>query len=338
MRKRYAEGQLAFYRGVTQWRNCGLAVLGVAVSLLTATACSHSRPVSSRTSHVDSGRQVVRHEAVLLLPPIEGGVGGWCIATKPGECSAARAFRGPIVAQTNSGQSPPPVQVGIVLATSDVSAVSVDGGSAIPTRTESALPDHLHVAVVEVRGGPLENVPGFGVGPRSLDFTPLNSNGVPIHQMIRPNGSLVFAIPSQRWRSPASPPRGICEVNAKHLGGLMPQGGVVVSHVEPHTGLVAQPLLACASTIYRFDGSPLLASVLLDAAHAGSTPGPLPAMQPLSGHPGVFQAVGGAFGGLSSQGRMLARRTAGAWLVVAEGSGLQQRLRLLEHLSATVHL
>lgn len=338
MHKKYTGEYLVCYGRKTQWRNCGLTVLGVVVSLLTVTACSYSHAANGRTSHVDSVTQVVRHEKVLLLPPIEGGVGGWCIATKPGECSAARAFQGPIVAQVNSGQGPPPVQVGIVLVTSDVAGISVDGGPPIPTRTELALPDHLRAAVVEIRDGPLENVPGFRVGPRSLNFTPLNSNGASIHKSARPNGSLVFAIPSRRWRSPANPPRGICEIGARHLEGLIPQGGVVVSHVEPHTGLVAQPLLACVSIIYRFEGSLLLASVLLDATHPGSTPRPLPAMQPLAGHPGIFQAVGGAFGGLGSQGRILARRIAGAWLIVAEGSGLRQRLTLLEHLRASVHL
>jgi hypothetical protein len=35
---------------------------------------------------------------------------------------------------------------------------------------------------------------------------------------------------------------------------------------------------------------------------------------------------------------MIARRIPGAWLVVANGENLQQRLILLEHLHATVHL
>src|SRR6185437_14029482 len=67
----------------------------------------------------------------------------------------------PIIAQADRGHGPPPVQTGIVLVRSGVSAVSVDGGSAIPTRTGSALPDHLRAAVVEIWGGRLENVPGF---------------------------------------------------------------------------------------------------------------------------------------------------------------------------------
>lgn len=259
------------------------------------------------------------------------------MATKPGECSAARTFGGPIVAQGGSGQSPS-VQVGVVLTTSEVAAVSVDGGRAIPTHAESVLPDHLRAAVVEVRNGPLENVPRFGVGPRPLHFVPLDSDGAPIQQVMEPRGSLVFTVPSRKWKDPASPPRGICEIRARHLGGLMVQGGIVASRIHPHPSLVAQPLLACVSSLYRFEGFSLLASVLLDVAHPGSVPGSLPAMRPLSGHPGVFQAFGGAFGGLSSNGQILARRIAGAWLVVAEGSGIQQRLTLLEHLSATIHI
>src|SRR6185437_1001876 len=77
----------------SQWRR-GVAVLGVVVSLFAGTACSYSGTASSRTSRVGSVIQLIRHQKVLLLPPVEAGVGGWCIATKPGECSAARAFRG----------------------------------------------------------------------------------------------------------------------------------------------------------------------------------------------------------------------------------------------------
>jgi hypothetical protein len=80
----------------------------------------------------------------------------------------------------------------------------------------------------------------------------------------------------------------------------------------------------------------LTAAVLLDAAHPGATPARLPDMKPLPGHAAIFEAP-------CSVGVMVARRIAGAWLVVEEGgedatSDWQQPLRLLEHLRATVHL
>jgi hypothetical protein len=56
-------------------------------------------------------------------------------------------------------------------------------------------------------------------------------------------------------------------------------------------------------------------------------------MKTLAGHPGVFEAQ-------SSEGRMVARRIPGAWLVVTEEttSGLAVPVELLEHLRATIHL
>jgi hypothetical protein len=71
--------------------------------------------------------------------------------------------------------------------------------------------------------------------------------------------------------------------------------------------------------------------MLLDAAHPGVTPAPLPGMQPLVGHSGVFIGPGPESG-------ELARRIPGAWLVVADGEDLAQRLVLLEHLQAKVNL
>jgi hypothetical protein len=89
---------------------------------------------------------------------------------------------------------------------------------------------------------------------------------------------------------------------------------------------------------FHLKGSPLVASVLLDAGHPGGTPTSLPGMKSLPAHPGVFEALGGAIGGLGDNGHILVRRTPRALLVVADGNGNAQRLALLEHMRATVHL
>jgi hypothetical protein len=282
--------------------------------------------------------QVISQARPLLLPPIQGSVGGWCLAIKPGTCEAARAFQGPIVAQGGSGQSPPAVQIGIVLTTNEVAGVSIDGGPTIPTRSDSMLPDHLRTAVVEVRGGPRVSVPGFGVGPRPLSFTPLNAKGESIQRRMEPAGSLFFVVPSRHWSNPAKAPGGPCEIHVTHLPGLVVQSGVVVDRIGSHTGLPARPLLSCVSMSVRLNGRPLVASVLLDASHPGRTPISLPEMKPLPAHPGIFEALGGAIGGLSDNGRILVRRTPIALLVVADGNGNAQRLAVLEHMRATVHL
>lgn len=291
-------------------------------------------------SHADtgtSGTQTVRQTHVLLLPSIQGGLEGWCLATRPGQCEGARAFEGPIVAQSESGQGPPQHQIATVVTTSEVAAVSIDGGQAIPTQGDAILPDHLRTVVVEVQGGPSVRVPGFGIGPKPLQVIALNSKNEPIQWAV-PRGSLLFVTPSRRWESPAKAPRGPCELHIEPMPGLMAERGLVVDRVEPHVGLRVRPILSCVSTSFSFKGSQLTAAVLLDATHPGTTPTSLPAMRPLAAHSGIFEALGGAIGGLADNGRILARRVPGAWLVVSGSESEAQRLALLEHLHATVHL
>jgi hypothetical protein len=306
--------------------------------MLAAVSCSQStgRPAREDMSH-DIGTLVVGHEQVLLLPSITGGEGGWCVTLYPGACPTAnpvRTFHDPIVAESWSGNGLPEVDVGFVLTTSKVAAVSIDGSRATPTQAESVLPDNLRAAVVELRGGPYRHVPGFKMGVRSvplgsLSFTPLNSKEEPIPRVTERNPPLAFDLPGRAWSRPASPPPGVCEIDATHINGLVAPAGFVLTDVQPHTGLIGQPLVSCASNSYSFDGWPLVASVLLNAAHPGSTPAPLPGMEPLAGRSGFFQAP-------VAEGEAVVRRIPGAWLAVARGKDNAQRLLVLEHLHATV--
>ena len=138
-------------------------------------------------------------------------------------------------------------------------------------------------------------------------------------------------MPTRRLTNPAQPTSGACRIGSTHLTGLKIGGGSVITKVTSYSGLLGQGFISCASASYSLAGWPILAGMFLNASHPGMTPALLPAMQPLSGHPGTFQAPG-------SEGEMVARRIPGAWLAVAKGKALAQRLTLLEHLSATVDL
>ncbi len=324
------------YHDVADVPSFGVAVGIAVICLLTTASCSQSASGSSQAG-TQSVKQMVDHARVLLLPPMKGGEGGWCVTLDAGECPtlSSPTALAPIVAEDWSGGGPS-VDVGIVLTTNQVMAVSVNDGPAVPTHTEQALPDGLRTAVVKLSGGPLRQVPGIPGGVhnlplRSLRFTPLDGRNKPISQIGHPSAPLVFNVAGQRWSQQASPPQGICEMSADHLGGLVFQGGFVVSSSNFHRVLVGEPLLSCVSASFTLERWPLIASVLLDAAHPGSLPPLLPAMQPLPGHPGIFQGPG-------VEGETIARRLPRAWLVVAKGQGLSQRLTLLEHLRATIHL
>jgi hypothetical protein len=294
-----------------------LATLACVVGL---SSCSSAGDASS----------VAKNRGVLLVPQMNAGWAGWCLAELPAGGCARGKSRPPVIAETWTSEGPPAVTFGYVLTTSQVISVSIDGGSPIPTRTEAALPDGLRGVVVEIPGLNLETA---DARPR---VKPLNQKGETIAQPAgRPRqmspGILGLEVPTRSLTNPARPTSGACRISSTPLTGLKIGGGSVITRVTSYSGLLGQGFISCASTSYSLDGWPILAGMFLNASHPGMTPASLPAMQPLSGHPGVFQA-------LSSEGEMLARRIPGAWLAVVKGQGLTQRLTLLEHLSATVHI
>jgi hypothetical protein len=247
-------------------------------------------------------------------------------------CGVGRSHP-PIIAETWNSGGPPPATVGYALTTSRVLSVSLDKETPIATRVEATLPDGLRAVVMEIRGKELLSE------DQSLPrFTPLDADGEPITESADSSylhGPLMLAVPTANVDDPADPTFGPCRISGSHLHGLTPTGGSIVTQVRSYSGLIGQGFISCASTSYSLDGWPLLAGILLSASHPGSAPPALPAMTPLSGHPGVFRAPGPE--GSSLEDQMLARRVPGGWLVVARAK-LPQRLALLEHLRATVHV
>ena len=287
------------------------------VALLGSSSCG--------LAHQDApGLRAVR-ASVFVLPDITGGSVGWCITEAPGLGCVMQVFRGPIVAEAWYGQSPPPRTEGFALTTSKVATVSVDGDLAIPTHREPQLPDGLRAVVV--RAPRLR----LGLGLKKLHFTPFDQRGRPMMQATGEGVPASTIAQGRGWTKPQPEPPGICALASSHVVGLTTSAGFVVTRVGHFAHLIGQPFLSCASNSYSLDGWQLVGSVLINAANPGSTPAALPGMTPLPGHPGVFQA-------LAAEGEMLAQRIPGAWLVVARGSGNEQRLRLLEHLHGTVHL
>jgi hypothetical protein len=307
----------------------------VVACALTSVACGVSAGGAARRNDTDGARtQTVRHNEVLLLPPVTGGLGGWCMTIVSGECPTAdsRPFHDPVVAESWGEQGPPAVRRGVILTTSGVAAVSIGGRAVVATNTESVLPDHLRAAVVEVGGGPVRKIYGFTVSSSSLHFTPLSANDSPLPRSAEPRPALEFEVPNRSWERPSSAPRSICSLSeSSALAGLVVQGGSVMTKVSPHKARLGRELVSCISTSYLLNNWPIVAAVLVDAARPGIAPGALPAMQPVATHPGIFQGPGVA-------GQTIARRIARAWLVVGGGKGLQQRLSLLEHLRANVDI
>jgi hypothetical protein len=295
------------------------------------------------TASCSSGQtsEVVVDEKVLLVPQVRAGWVGWCaLLQHGGGCEASG--HSPILVETWGGASPPPVTEGMALTTRQVAALAIYQGHglsihprrvryvpwrrwhAISTRTEPTLPDGLRVAVVQLRG--------LFIRPSMLPprFVPVNASGKPLAETANPE-AIGVETPTRHVSATATTSTGPCRIGALHLHGVLAFGAYVILRASSHRGLIGRPFMSCASTLYELAGWRVTAAVLLDAVKPGAVPAMLPNMQPVPRHHGVFQA-------LCSEGEMVARRIPGAWLVATGGNGLQQRLMVLEHLKASVHI
>jgi hypothetical protein len=120
---------------------------------------------------------------------------------------------------------------------------------------------------------------------------------------------------------------GACELAQRGLRGLTPEWGHVLAQIEPVADAEGELFLSCVDTEFYLHGWPLDAAVLLNAEHPGRTPGQIPSATPLAGHPDEVDAELG-----NSSVSLTARRVGAAWLVVAGGRNLAQRLRVLDAL------
>jgi len=316
---------------------------GALVGVFCASLCSTTAagPYVSRP---------VPNSHVLLVPELQGGWAGWCLATGyrtameggSGCGAVTTTSTGRIFAEQGCDESETGIHL-YALTIREVAAVSVYGGRPIPTTTNATLPDGLRAAAVEV----LRHNGHPSIGLRCPRMTPLDANGKPIRDTGKRTARLRFAtrLPgTKRWDrgvpgehpgwNARRPAHGACELRATQLPReTSARWGNVATAIRPEKGLVGQALMSCVDITYFYLGEhALTAAVLLNASHPGATPPPLPGMKPLAGHPGLFEAP-------DSQ-EMAARRIPGAWLVVQEndGIGLRVPVELLKSLRATIRL
>ncbi len=225
--------------------------------------------------------------------------------------------------------------------------MTLSTGSA-KTRTESVVvlttPAVASVLVNGTRRVPTRVVPGLLYGLRAAHVV------LPVHVVRSPSGRLGFRAPPEprllalaaNGRAIATAPviphpapgamsSGPCRLTARGIPGLAPQWSHVASSIiAAPAGLVGPAFFSCIDVEYYLGKWPLDAAVLLDAAHPGSPPAAIPGLDPVPGHAGFFNGPG------DFKGELTATRRGETWLVVAGGSGLAQRLRVLSHLSATI--
>jgi hypothetical protein len=117
----------------------------------------------------------------------------------------------------------------------------------------------------------------------------------------------------------------VCQLRASGLRGLSTIGGTVATSIGPFPGqLVGHAFVPCIVTRFQLGGEPLKGIVLLDAADPRSRAAALPNFHAVRRAPGVF-----------AEGSLTATRAGNAWLIVEQGRGSAERIRLLRHLIAT---
>lgn len=306
-----------------KWRRIVTLVIICTAGL---AACGDQVTTSARVESTE-GRAAGEYP-VRLVAPLQTGLVGWCLiaGASPSGCPSIRVYNGPIVAvgiSYSTGKA-----TVLALTKSNVAAVTINRDSPVATRVESGLPKGLRVVAVAL-GHSSGNRDVLRSSPR---VAALDSHGRQITQQPEPGkASIIVDSSVRRWRSPSPELHGICDIENAGLSGLSAEWGSVLTGVRSYHRTFGEAFLPCVNIGFSLGNWPLLGVVLLDAGNPGTAPGPLAAMRPISDHVGMFSAM-------SSQGPVTMRRLRDAWLVVAGGTGLQQRLDVLQHLRASIDL
>jgi hypothetical protein len=151
-----------------------------------------------------------------------------------------------------------------------------------------------------------------------------------------------FTVPYQGpgYHAPTRPRPGVCELAQHGLPALHVQFGHTVAWLSPVNDALGEVFLSCVDTEYWMDGWPLQAAVLLDGHRPGQVLGPIPGARPIPGQPDMVNLPLGRvplnydtpISADSPQFSLTAKRVGDAWLVVQGGSGLAQRVQVLNAL------
>jgi hypothetical protein len=269
---------------------------------------------------------------VRLSPALDGGQYGWCVGVEErpgviagGGCAAIPVTSTPLAMRLSSGSVSTRRESIVVLSTPQVAAVLVNGRRRVPTVALPGLPYGLRAARVliplRIKTSPAGRR-GFTAPPEPA-LVALDARGRPI-----PNQIVHESVERANTSG-----RGPCALRASGLPGLAPQWSHLAGVIRPFPGkLIGRAFFSCIDTEYYLRHWPLDAAILLDAAHPGVRPAAIPGLAAVSGEPGYFN------GPSDFKGELTATRLGNAWLVVAGGSGLAQRLEVLRHLTPTVKL
>jgi hypothetical protein len=295
------------------------AVVGCA---LLITACA-SNSQGSGTVASRFGTIVPTGGRVLLVPDLDAGSAGWCIAEPAGGGCATEPITEPIVSQQWSSSGPPNQTEGTALTTSSATSVNV-GGADVPTRREAGLLKGFRVVTLRIPGYSLEGRPA-SQKPR---FVGQDAAG---HELATHDSSVRLAtleMPTVNTPASIDPSSAGCRIGVNQNMRLRITSQTALRRVRAQQGLVSGAMMACVTAEIKDDGAALRAALLLDAREPGTAPQALPAMRKISGMD--------AFEAPIVEGEIVARRVAHAWLVVSGRASKSQKVAALDALRPTV--
>ncbi|HZU45689.1 MAG TPA: hypothetical protein VFA16_00310 [Mycobacterium sp.] len=168
---------------------------------------------------------------------------------------------------------------------------------------------------------------------RFVAILPLDRYGHAIATRVtRPYGSTPSfwqapSIHASSHHSPTHARAGVCELRQHGLPALHGEWGATISAISPAKDALGEVFLSCLNTEYYLHGWPLQVAVLLDGRQPGQVLGPIPGARPVPGQPNIVNLAAG-----QPPGSLTAKRVGNAWLVAEGGSGLAQRITVLNAL------
>jgi hypothetical protein len=291
-------------------------VAWVSSGAATRTRAGRAGKGSATTVLAHSSRKLAFN--VRLVPMLNFiGVAGWCEVVEEHGITGGSACGGvptpsqPLLQVQGSGEAHSPVETKAIVSDPHITAILIDGHRRVPTTPLPGLPYGLRGARIVTRVG--------------ATLAALDEHGQAVPQVwSQPPRQATI----RRWRYPHRPPRGRCQLQVSGLPGLTVRGGTIATSIRPFPGrLVGRAFLPCADGEFELRHEPLRAIVVLDAAQPALSAASLPSFHAVRGAPGMFAG-----------GSLTAMRSGSAWLVVEQGRGSAERMLLLRHLTAVVHV
>lgn len=314
---------------------------GIAGVVVAAALSGNSSPVPRSSAH-RAGAFAVRSRrsrlsgGASLSPALTAGEYGWCVRGEGGgSCPNLPTADSPLQGALTSTEPSAHREVITLLLPPEVAGVLVNGRRLRPVTVPGQLPYHLRLATVTIprpatHATPSRYNPAPPGPPTPQSILAINTHGVVLHPTNNPERQ----VPPDRiiwWKGPQPASPGPCQIRARGLPQLMPKWGHVASEIHRYPGrIIGRAFFSCIDTEYYLHNWPLDAAILLDAEHPGRPPAPIPGMRPVPHAPGLFNAPGDFHGDIT------AVHEGNAWLVVAGGSGLRQRIEVLRHLTTTI--